>query len=337
MNTAGVNHRAALAALEPARPLVARLDVSRHPEDVAADMIEAWNATEGSLRTLMGGGALAGQALIRELRQRELLSLDTAHALLEFQAARDRVQRTEYRPTSADVAAAREGLRNYEASLVAPPPGAVGAGGVVGAAPAPGGSVADTFAPPPVPHGRRALLGIPVLATVAALVAVAIGIAFWLMNRDSAAGGMERGIAAYSERRFEAARGEFAKVARDNPELAGPHIYLGRIAREEQDFATASRELQTAVRLEPENALAQRELGAVMLATGNAELARRFYVRAVQLDPSDRNAVGFLGCSLIRLGRLEEGQRFLARAGSGPWMNCAPAAPAGGQQLQRVR
>ena len=333
MNTPGVNHRAALAALDPARPLVARLDVSRHPEDVAADMIEAWNATEGSLRTLMGGSALAGQGLIRELRQRELLSLDTAHALLEFQAARDRVQRTEYRPTSADVAAARDGLRNYETSLIA---AQAGVPGVPGAAPAtaPGASVADTFAPPPPPRGRSALFGIPVIATIVALVAVAVGIAFWMMSRDSAAGGMERGIAAYSERRFEAARGEFAKVARDNPDLAGPHIYLGRIAREEQDFATASRELQTAVRLEPENALAQRELAAVMLATGNAELARRFYVRAVQLDPSDRNAVGFLGCSLIRLGRLEEGQRFLARAGSGPWMNCAPAAP-GAPQLQR--
>ena len=335
MNPAGANQRAALAALDVARPLVARLDVARHPEDIAADMIEAWNATEGSLRTLMGGSPLAGQALIRELRQRELLSLDTAHALLEFQAARDRVQRTEYRPTSADVAAAREGLRNYETSLAA---ASAGVPGVPGAAPAaaPGAGIADTYAPPPAPRGKRALLGVPVIATIAALVIAAAGLGWWLMTRDSAGAGMERGIAAYSERRFEAARGEFTKVARDNPELAGPHIYLGRIAREEQDFATASRELQTAVRLEPDNALAQRELAAVMLATGNAELARRFYVRSLQLDPSDKNAVGFLGCSLIRLGRFEEGQRFLTRAGPGPWMNCAPAAPPqGAPQLQR--
>ena len=333
MTTSGSNQRAALAALAVARPLVARLDVSRHPEDIAADMIEAWNATEGSLRTLMGGSPLAGQALIRELRQRELLSLDTAHALLEFQAARDRVQRTEYRPTSADVAAARDGLRNYETSLAVASgavPGAAGAPVATGGVPA--AATADAYAQPP--RARRTL-GVPLIATIAAVVLAAVGLGWWFMNRDSAGAGMERGVAAYTERRFEAARGEFTKVARDNPELAGPHIYLGRIAREEQDFATASRELQTAVRLEPDNALAQRELGAVMLATGNAELARRFYVRAVQLDPSDRNAVGFLGCALLRLGRYEEGQRFLTRAGAGPWMQCAPAAPPGAPQPQR--
>lgn len=334
MTTHGANHRAALASLDVARPLVARLDVSRHPEDIAADMIEAWGATEASLRTLMGGSPLAGQALIRELRQRELLSLDTAHALLEFQAARDRVQRTEYRPTSADVAAAREGLRNYETSLVA---ASSGVPGTPGAAPAavPGAGIADTYAPPPAPRGKRALLGVPVIAALVALLVVAGALGWWFLGRDSAEAGMERGIAAYTEKRVEAARGEFTKVARDNPELAAPHIYLGRIAREEQDFATASRELQTAVRLEPDNALAQRELAAVMLAMGNAELARRFYVRAIQLDPTDRNSVGFLGCALMRLGRFEEAQRFLTRAGPGPWMNCAPAAAPGAPQLQR--
>ena len=329
----GSSQRAALAALDAARPLVARLDASRDPEDLAADMIEAWNMVETALRSLVGGSALHGQALIRELRQRELVSLDAAHGLLEFQAARDRVQRTQYRPTTADVAAAREGFRGIERMLVGP---------LDTAAPVAPGSVASPGAPiyadepstvPPI--GRTGARGPLRVLALALLVVAAIAGALWwfLANREDA---VERGAALYAERRFEAAKGEFTRAAREDPELALPHVYLGRIAREEGDYMTANRELTTAVRLEPNSALAQREMAALLLATGNPELARRFYVRAVQLDPNDRTAQGYLGCSLIRLGRLQEGQRFLARAGAGPWNNCAPAAQPGMQQMQPV-
>ena len=66
------NQRSALAALNHVRPIIARLDIARHAEDVAADLIEGWNGTEVALRSLLGGSALSGQALIRELRQREM-------------------------------------------------------------------------------------------------------------------------------------------------------------------------------------------------------------------------------------------------------------------------
>src|SRR5215213_3783147 len=133
MNTA--NQRSALGALDTARPLIARLDIARDPEDNAADVIDGWAAAETALRSMVGGSSLGGQALVRELRQRELLSLDQAHCLLEFLAARDRAQRTEYRPTSADLAAAREGFQKLEERLsqdaerefarhAAPPPAA---------------------------------------------------------------------------------------------------------------------------------------------------------------------------------------------------------------------
>jgi len=69
------NQRSALNALNTVRPIMARLDVARHAEDLAADLIEGWNGTEIALRSLLGGSALSGQALIRELRQREMLSL----------------------------------------------------------------------------------------------------------------------------------------------------------------------------------------------------------------------------------------------------------------------
>lgn len=325
------NLRSAHAALDAGRPFVARLDLARDPEDVAADLLEAWTSAETALRSLMGGSSLGGQALIRELRQRELLSLEDGHALLEFLAARDRAERTSYRPTAADIAAARTGFQRLEgrvahageaefAQHVAPVP-----------APAarPSGAAPRVAAPTPVPAAPLSRRGpaIPLLLTVLLALLLA-GAASWYFLRDRAGGALERGVAAYAGGRREAAKGEFQKAVRDEPTLALPHVYLGRIAREEGDGATALRELQTAVRLEPSNAVAQREMGSHLLAAGNPELARRFYVRAVQLDPNDRAAQGFLGCALIRLGRVAEAQRFLTRAGSGSWSSCAvPMAP----------
>ena len=46
--------REARAALDAARPAVARLDSLRGTEDLAADLIEIWNAVEAALRTLVG-------------------------------------------------------------------------------------------------------------------------------------------------------------------------------------------------------------------------------------------------------------------------------------------
>src|SRR5206468_5190389 len=91
--------RQALAALDAARPAIARLDRSRHAEELAADLIEAWSGVETALRSLMGGTPLAGQALIREARNRHLITLDQANALAEFHAARERSQDTSYHPS----------------------------------------------------------------------------------------------------------------------------------------------------------------------------------------------------------------------------------------------
>ena len=46
--------RSARAALDAARPAVARLDSIRGPEDLAADLIEIWRAVEAALRALVG-------------------------------------------------------------------------------------------------------------------------------------------------------------------------------------------------------------------------------------------------------------------------------------------
>ena len=323
------HQRAALAALDAARPVIARLDPTRDPEDAAADLIDGWSAVETALRSLMGGSSLAGQALVAELRQRQLLNLDQTHALIEFNAARQRAQRTDYRPTAADVASAREAFLKLEAGLMAAPTATpAAAAGVAGTAPgyaAPVAARQAEYVGDPV--RRRNPLGL--ILGLVALVIVALGL-WWFMTQRGGTGdaALSRGIAHLEGGRREAARGEFSKAARDNPESARPHIFLARMAREERDFQTARRELDAAIRLEPNNPVAHREMGALLFTIGNYDLARSFYIRALRGDPNDRSSMGYLGCSLARLNQPQEAAKWIQRAGQGPWSNCLMAAPA---------
>jgi len=310
------NSRAALAALDSARPVVARLDVGRNPEDLAADIIDAWKSTETALRALVGGSTLSGQALITDLRARQFLSLDQTHAMLAFLAARDRVQQTSYRPSAMDVAAAREGFQKLEIGLVSP------ADPMIQSSPAAAAPVAEAYTEPRIGRRRWPLLvGIPLL-----LLLVAAGVWYFLANRETE---YERGMAEYRRGNVIAARDYLQRATRDDPDDARPYVVLARIARDQNDIPTARQHLEQAIRLDAGLAAAHREMGQLMLSINNPELARRFLVRASQLDPADRTAQGWLGCSMMRLGRYEEGMRFISRAGQGGWSACVPPpAPA---------
>ena len=348
--TAG-SQRAALDAIHSARPIIARLSMARDSEDLAADLIEAWTATETGLRSLVGGSALTGQMLIRELRQRHFLSLEQANALAEFHAARERAARVDYKPTEGDVNASRDAFLKLEAGLMGEEP----AGGAP-VRPAPAASAGATAAPPvgasaaaarsrggaytpdgPLdPNARERFEGtpvavpaqrsrsrwvVPVLAIVALLAVGGIAFALWGRGGNRA---FTNGVTAYREGRREAAAGEFLKAAKDDPNDPMPHVYLARMAREAGNMNTANTEAVTAVRLGPNNAVALRELASVSFVQQNYDAARRFYLRAVQADTTDRLAQGFLGCSLVRLGRIDEGMRWINRAGAGAWSSCAP-------------
>ena len=356
------NTQSALASLRAVAPIAARLEQSRDGEDRAADILELWQGTETSLRALMGGASLSGQALIRELRQQELISLGQAYSLLEFLGARDRANRASYRPSDNDVAVAREGYHQLEAGLAAglgaaeapplpprqgdtaPSPYAPGASSYAppssspyapGASRAPPGPVTPptTYATPlePAPGYASAGRGMPqylwLIIALVVLVAVAIGGYEMLGHRGSPAKDMEQAVTMMQTGQREAARTEFSRIARDNPTLAAPHVFLARLAREDRDVQSARRELDTAIRLEPKNPIALRELGLILFSTGDYELARRFFIRAVQINPADNSSQGYLGCALARLNRLEEANRFLTRAGPGVWSSCAQPQP----------
>lgn len=361
------NETAAMAAVRGVAPIAARLDKSREGEDRAADILELWQGTETALRALMGGSALTGQGLIRELRQKELISLGQAYALLEFLGARDRANRTSYKATDNDVVVAREGFRQLESGLssavsepTAPPippqpyaapstpdysrpsAPAYAAGAATGAAL---GSAGRTNAPPPPPsYGAPA--GTPTgpeptytdkpsrvppnlwfIVAIVVLVVAAIGGWMVFSKRKSPDTAMSEAVASMQAGRREAAKGQFGEIARNNPNLALPHVFLARLAREEGDITGARAHLDSAIRIDPKNARALREMGLILFSTGNYEVSRRFFIRALEADPADNASQGYLGCALARLNRFDEAQRFIARAGPGAWTSCLPNRP----------
>lgn len=307
--------RAALTALDAARTKAHRLDPSRNGEENAADIIDMWAATETALRSLLGGSALAGQPLIHEARQRHLIGLEQANRLAAFLSVRDRVQRTDYTPSTTDIGTARDAYRSLEDSLMAPP-----SSEPVAAAPVAAAEPVGT-APGTVRVARRRRIPLILVVGVLLLIAGLVALWYFMMGPGSYAA-YERGVEHYQAGRPEAARGAFEEAARAHEDDPRPLIFLGRIAREERDMAAAQRHLADAIARDTSSALAMREMGSVLFAAGNYQLARNFYIRAVERDPDDRLALGYLGCTLVRLGNVQAAMTMFQRAGQGPWMQC---------------
>jgi tetratricopeptide (TPR) repeat protein len=165
------------------------------------------------------------------------------------------------------------------------------------------------------------------IVSIVVIVLVLIGGFIMFSRRSNPEKELAAAITMSQTGKREAARAEFARLARDNPNLAAPHIFLARMAREDGDINTARREAETAIRLDAKNATALREMGLILFSTGDYELARRFFVRAIQVNPADNASQGYLGCALARLNRIEEAQRFLTRAGNGVWSTCLQQQP----------
>jgi tetratricopeptide (TPR) repeat protein len=336
--------KSARAELDAARPAIARLDVARGAEDVAADLIETWSAVESALRSLVGSSTLTGQSLIRETRQRQLIDFDLANTLAEFLAARDRVHDTAYQPTQADVNSAREAFLKLDSAILTATSTQPGSQ-PLGAAARTASSTAPVTAPvlsgpvsaapwvPPADSNAVKTVGPPsrfsplLMSIVAVVILAVLAAGGYFMFRGASGGSLQAGIDAYKNGQREVAVSAFNKAAREDPKAALPHVYLARMAREVGNATLASQELQLALEAEPDDPSALREMGANLLAQGNFELARRFYVRAVQADPTDKTSQGYLGCSLMRLNRVQEATTFMDRAGPGPWTACTPVAP----------
>jgi tetratricopeptide (TPR) repeat protein len=320
--------RQALAILSAIRPALARLDRSRGAIELSADLRESWAGVETAVRALMGGSPLSGTQLIREARQRQMLTFDQANALAAFHAANERSNDAAYQPTESDIQAARTGFEMIEGSLSMansderdlPPRGeAMSTKGL---------RLSPLGTPRPVPLPPERQPWWFVVAGVVVIAGLAVG-AWWLFMRGPSATPLDRGIAEMQAGRRDLAVAEFERVVRENPKNALAHVYLARMARERGDGVGAREHATLAVQAEPTNGAALREMGAILLAAGDFETSRRFYVRALEANADDRAAQGYLGCALIKLGRTDEGTRWMERAGTGAWDACkaSPSSP----------
>ena len=341
------DHRTALAALDAVRPQVARLDPAHHPEEVAADLIESWSGVETALRAALGGSALAGQALVGEARQRGVLDLPHAHALLSYLAARDRAARPEHRPTYDDVDAARAGYQAVEAALgvgiaanTAVHRTVTPEGGSAVRPPASAGTAlpdvrASAWAPPSRGDGRGAGAG----ATT------------------SGAAGQRPAGASSTEPEPAPARGGagsrpggsrrvlfLAALATVLVALLGAW-YLWSEAREPRGLRrgvaayaagereVARREFEAVAADHPELPLPHVYLGRLAREDGDVPRALRELERAIQADPGSATALREMGQLMLQTGRDDVAARFLERAiRADPadrvaqgWMGCALA------------
>lgn len=320
-----------MGALDRARPTVLRLRADQPAEELSRDLVEAWTHTEVALRSLLGGSTLGGPALIRALSVQGLLTLEQAHALVDFQAARSRAELPDYQPQGFDVEAARRGFAAIEQTLLLADESAARTSAAAPAIAAPLGSAHAEAPPVAAATSRRGPPSWLVIALAVILLAVVAVLGYRLMG-NRGGGKLAEGERLYANGDRNAARMAFVQAAKAEPENPLPHVYLGRIAREQGEFSVANQELATAIRLDPASPLALREMGSLMFATANYPLARNFYVRAIQVNPADSMSLGYLGCTLTRMGRPADGERFLRRAGEGPWSTClspAPGQPAG--------
>jgi tetratricopeptide (TPR) repeat protein len=316
--------RAAAAALDTARAAVDRLGASRHAEDTAADLLEAWSAVEQMLRARLDGGG-SGVALVREARQRKQLTFEQANALAALAAAADRVRDTAYRPSEADAEAARKAIAALSTSAPEPPGPPplppLEAMTPPGMRQTPLGSIEMITDSARNARARRRV----VTAVVVVLAAIGGGLYYWF-GGPRRAGVMAQGMSLYEAGALDSAAAVFRRVVLMDPNYALSHVFLGRIAWRQGNLAGANQELQLAITADPGNPLALREMGAYLFATGNYELARKFYVRAVEADPLDPASQGYLGCDLVKLGRIDEGERWITRAGPGAWTACVSGA-----------
>jgi curved DNA-binding protein CbpA len=97
---------------------------------------------------------------------------------------------------------------------------------------------------------------------------------------------LAQGIAAYKEKRYAEAAGNFGLAARRDPKEVRTHHYLGLAAAKSGDVRTAVRAIEAALAIEPQNARLLVDAGAVFRQAGLLFKAEKAYQEAIRWDPS---------------------------------------------------
>lgn len=311
----------ALRALEAAKDRLASLEPG--PVDGSAQrraLLEASDAVESSIRRWLRDSEeipiplrlkaqsheeLRDDAVLAELRQHNLLSMEAAASIHEVFELRRRLGAGSA-PEPEDERLARRAIHRLEMELRSPPPPARPTSPNN---PPSEETVVHTVPSPEQPDRRRWLAGAALTALVLLLVVVA---AVAMSRREDPS--LAEGIALFRSGAYADAASRFWRYSEANPEDATPHLYLARIHRRLGRLDLAADEVRIALQLAPADADVQTEIGFLLLERGQYDVAVERFRSAVGADPEAASAWIGLVRALRADGRDDAADLVLARA-----------------------
>jgi len=99
-----------------------------------------------------------------------------------------------------------------------------------------------------------------------------------------------QGIAAYKERKFTEAAGNFQLVVGRNPRDVKAQHYLGLASARAGDVRTAVKAIEAALAIEPHNGALLKDAGAIFRQAGLLLKAEKAYQEAIRWDPAAGDA-----------------------------------------------
>jgi len=97
---------------------------------------------------------------------------------------------------------------------------------------------------------------------------------------------LAQGIAAFKEKQFAEAAGNFQLAVTRNPKDSRAQHYLGLASARSGDMRTAVRALEAAMALEPQNPRLLKDAGTVFRQAGLLMKAEKAFAEAIRWDPS---------------------------------------------------
>jgi curved DNA-binding protein CbpA len=101
---------------------------------------------------------------------------------------------------------------------------------------------------------------------------------------------VNQGIAAYKEKRYTEAAGNFGLAATRNPKDFKAQHYLGLASARAGDVRAAVKAIEAALALEPHNVLLLKDAGSIFRQAGLLLKAEKAYQEAVRWDPAASDA-----------------------------------------------
>ena len=286
-----------LRPLLEARAHVSALDSYDSPEALAAAVSGTWDGVDRTLRTYlradvtapdavrmtaMSPAQMSSDAVLAELRRRNLISLVLAGSLHELVHAVERAGRGDVRAADADTARTVVDTLVREVTDVARRMGVVASA----ATSAPAEPPAEAPVEPRVVHASE--LPLPrrplVLTAIAVTVLVVALVAILLTRGDSS---LDQGIAAFREGRTGVAEQHFRRAIENDGDDVTARLYLARVLRGQGRLQEAADLLRASARVAPQDAGVRRELGYLFLDLGRPPAAVEQLRQAVELDPAD--------------------------------------------------